>query len=55
MSCTGKRNFKKGGISSGSIYCKSLYFPRSFPELLSQELALPLLFQLVFWGRGLLC
>ena len=32
-------------------------FPQSwsFPELLGQELALPLSFQLVFWRRGLLC
>ena len=51
MSCTEKRR-KKGGVPSSSIYCKSLDFPWSFPALLGQELALPLSFQLVFWGRG---
>ena len=58
--CTGKRRKKKEnkpkqqnkeGVSSGSIYCKSLEFPWSFPMLLGQELALPLSFHLVFWGR----
>ena len=33
-------------------YCKSLDLPWSFPALLSQALALPLSFQLGFWGRG---
>ena len=65
MSCTGKKegkkkkkqnktkqNKKQGGVSSGSIYCKSLDFPWSFPALLGQELALPLSFKLVFLGRA---
>ena len=43
---------KKGGVPSSSIYCKFLDFPWSFPVLLGPELALPLSFQLVFWGRG---
>ena len=63
-SCIGKRrkrekktngrgtNKKQGGVSSDSIYCTSLDFPWSFPVLLGQELALPLSFQLVFWGSG---
>ena len=50
-----KKKEKKGGVPSGSIYCKSLDFPCRFPVLLGQELALSLSFQLVFWGRGLLC
>ena len=56
MSCTGKRKKKEkkkqGGVYSGSIYCKSLDFLCNFLALLSKELALPLSFQLVFWGRG---
>ena len=57
MSCTGKRKKEKtlGGVASGSTYCKSLDFPWSFPALPGPELALPLSFQLVFWGRGRLC
>ena len=55
MSCTGKKKEKKGGVSFSSIYCKSLDLPWSFPVLLGQGLALPLSFQLVFCGRGLLC
>ena len=51
-SCTGKRKKKIGGVPSGFICCKSLDFPWSFPALLHQELALPLSYQLVFWGRG---
>ena len=60
-SSTGKRKKKKkkekknkGGVSFGSMYCKFLDFPWSFPALLGQELPLPLSFQLVL-GRGLLC
>ena len=46
MSCTGKMKKKKRGVPSGSIYCKSLDFPWSFPVLFGQEFALPLFFQL---------
>ena len=49
----GKKNCKSRGPSI-SIYYKFLDCPWTFPELLSQELAHPLFFQLVFWGRGLL-
>ena len=46
MSCTGKRKEnKRRGTPSGSIYYKSFNFPWSFPEL-----ALPLFFQML-WGR----
>ena len=48
-------NEKQGGVSSDSVYYKSLDFPWSFPALLGQELALLLSVHLVFWGRGLLC
>ena len=51
----GETNKNQRGVSSDSIYCKPLYFPWSFPDLLDEELALSLSFQLVFWGRGLLC
>ena len=51
----GKEKKTRGGVSPGSIYCKSLDFPCSFPVLLGRELALPLSFQLVFWGKGMLC
>ena len=58
MSHNGKREKgreKKG--PSSSIYYFPLIFPWSwsFPVLLSKELALPFYFQVVFWGRGLLC
>ena len=49
------KNKVERGVSSDCIYCKSLDFPWNFPVLLGQELALLLSFQLVFWGRGLLC
>ena len=42
----------KGGVPSSSIYYKFLDFPWSFLVLLGQELALPLSFQLVFWGEA---
>ena len=48
---------KRGGGPSSFVYYFPLIFSQtwSFPELLGQEFALPLFFQLVFWGRGLLC
>ena len=48
---TKQNKTKQRRVSSGSIYCKSLDFPCSFPALLGQELALPLSFQLI-WAEG---
>lgn len=48
-----KKNLKISGGPSSSIY----YFLQSwsFPALVGQELAFLLFFQLVFWGRCLVC